>query len=73
MLERRHWPTLEAENQAELLAYLGSASCAERYHSPAITWVITGVDSNDYNGVIWARLSAAEVEHRVPSLVQQFR
>jgi ribosomal protein S18 acetylase RimI-like enzyme len=73
MLERRHWPALEAENQAELLAYLGTASCAERYHSPEITWVITGVDSNDYNGVIWARLNTAEVEHRLPSLVQQFR
>ena len=50
MLDRHHWPSLEAENQAELLAYLGTASCAESYHSAEITWVITGVDSNDYNG-----------------------
>lgn len=73
MLDRHHWPYLEAKNQAELLAYLGSASCAESYHSAEITWVITGVDSNDYNGVLWARLSAVEADHHVPALIQQFR
>ena len=73
VLERDHWPSLEAENQAELLAYLGTASCAQSYRSAAITWVITGVDSNDYNGVLWARLSATQADHHLPSLVQQFR
>jgi ribosomal protein S18 acetylase RimI-like enzyme len=35
--------------------------------------VMTGVDSNDYNGVLWARLSAGEAEQVVPALVEQFR
>ena len=73
MLERDQWPYLEAENQAELLAYLGSAACAESYHSAEITWVVTGVDSNDYNGVLWSRMSAGEADHHVPALVQHFR
>lgn len=73
MWERHDWPYLEAENQAELLAYLGTASCAERYASADISWVITGVQSNDYNGVLWARLSSAAANHVVPTLVQQFR
>ena len=52
MLDRQQWPYLEAENQTELLAYLGTASCAASHRAANITWVITGVDSNDYNGVI---------------------
>jgi ribosomal protein S18 acetylase RimI-like enzyme len=67
------WPYLEAENQAELLAYLGTASCAEGFHSHNITWTITGVDSNDYNGVVWTRLTPEEADHTVPALVDRFR
>ena len=49
MLDRHHWPYLEAENQAELLAYLGTASCVQSDYAANITWIITGVNSNDYN------------------------
>src|SRR5688572_14250620 len=62
MLERAVWPLLETENQAEMLAYLGTASCAQSVYSPGVSWVMTGVDSNDYNGVLWARLSADEAD-----------
>ncbi|HVG38352.1 MAG TPA: GNAT family N-acetyltransferase [Pyrinomonadaceae bacterium] len=74
MLDRRqYWPHLEAENQAELLAHLGTASCAASHHSAAITWVMTGVDSNDYNGVLHARLTPAQADRQVPALVEMFR
>ena len=62
MYDRRMWPYLEAANQAELLAYLGTSALAESYFAQDITWVITGVASNDYNGVLWARLTSAEDE-----------
>ena len=73
MLAKHMWPHLEAENQAELLAYLGTASCVESFHSPSITWTITGVDANDYNGVLWTRLTSEEADHTVPALVERFR
>lgn len=72
MLEHDQWPYLEAENQAELLAHLGTATCAEGVSSASITWVITGVDSNDYNGVVWTRLSPVEADQLVPKLVETF-
>jgi len=72
MVEHDQWPYLEAENQAELLAYLGTATCAESASTANITWVITGVDSNDYNGVVWTRLSPVEADQLVPKLVEMF-
>ena len=69
MYDRRMWPYLEAANQAELLAYLGTSALAESYFAQGITWVITGVASNDYNGVLWARLTSAEADARVPKIV----
>jgi ribosomal protein S18 acetylase RimI-like enzyme len=72
MLQHDQWPHLEPENQAELLAYLGTATCAESVSTATITWVITGVDSNDYNGVVWTRLSPAEADQLVPKLVEMF-
>jgi ribosomal protein S18 acetylase RimI-like enzyme len=73
MLDRQDWPNLDAENQAELLAYLGTATCATSHYAAHVTWVITHVDSNDYNGVIWARFSPAEAEYSIPQLVNYFR
>lgn len=72
-IDRKQWPALETENQAELLAYLGTAACAESFRAAHLSWVITGVDSNDYNGVIWARLDDDQADQLVPALVQQFR
>jgi GNAT superfamily N-acetyltransferase len=64
---------LVADNQAELLAYLGTAGCATSHRGPDITWVVTGVHADDYNGVVQTRLSAADADIQVPLLVQQFR
>ena len=72
-VQRDEWPLLEAENQAEMLAYLGTSSCATSHRAADLTWVVTGVPAADYNGVLWTRLSAADADAQVPSLVQQFR
>jgi hypothetical protein len=72
MYDGHLWPYLEAANQAELLAYLGTSALAESHFAQDITWVITGVDSNDYNGVLWARLTSAEADARVARIVDHF-
>jgi GNAT superfamily N-acetyltransferase len=73
MLDKTEWPLVRAENDAELLAYVGTRSGLESYRAGNISWVITGVPSGDYNGVIWARLSEEEAELQVPLLVDRFR
>lgn len=56
-----------------MLAYLGTGRCLESYLASNITWVITGVNSNACNGVIWARLTDEEADGLVPTLVERFR
>jgi GNAT superfamily N-acetyltransferase len=73
MLDRAHWPSAEADNLAELLAYLGTGACLESYRAANVTWVITGVAATEYNGVVWARLTEAEADQLVPVLVERFR
>ena len=73
MLDKTEWPLVQAENDAELLAYVGTRSGLESYRAGNISWVITGVPSGDYNGVMWARLSDEEAELQVPLLVDRFR
>jgi GNAT superfamily N-acetyltransferase len=72
-MQRQDWPSIEAENGAELLAYLGTAACATSHRAADLTWVVTGVAAPDYNGVLWARLSKEDADDQVPALVQQFR
>lgn len=72
-MEREEWPFLEAENQAEFLAYLGTSPCATSHRAADLTWVVTGVPAADYNGVLWTRLSTPDADTQVPALVQQFR
>ena len=38
-----------------------------------VTWVITGVLSNDYNGVRWARLPPATANDLITSTIDRFR
>ncbi len=64
---------LEAENQAERLAYLGTAACATSHRATDLTWVVTGVPAADHNGVFWTRLSTADADTQVPALAQQFQ
>jgi GNAT superfamily N-acetyltransferase len=70
---RDEWPFVEADNHAERLAYLGTSTLATSHRGTDLTWVVTGVPAEDYNGVVWARLTAADADIQVPLLVQQFR
>jgi GNAT superfamily N-acetyltransferase len=70
---RDDWPAVEADNHAERLAYLGSSTLATSHRGTDLTWVVTGVPAEDYNGVVWARLTGADADIQVPFLVQQFR
>jgi ribosomal protein S18 acetylase RimI-like enzyme len=67
------WSELAAENEAELLAYLGSAAGATSQRSADLTWVVTGVNHEAYNGVVWTQLSPNAADMQVPALVEQFR
>jgi len=67
------WSELAAENEAEMVAYLGTASGATSQRATDLTWVVTGVDHETYNGVLWTRLSPAAADIQVPFLVEQFR
>lgn len=67
------WPQLTAENDAELLAHLGTADGVTSHRAADLTWVVTGLDSDMYNGVVWTRLSARQADEQVPALVEQFR
>ena len=73
MIDKSLWPQLEAENQAEMLAFFGTAAFARSHLSEDVSWVLTGVDSNDYNGVVSARLEPGQADSLVPALVQKFR
>lgn len=70
---RNDWPQLAAANEAELLAHLGTAACATSHRAADLTWVVTGVAVETYNGVIWTRLSPTDADEQVPALVDQFR
>ncbi len=70
---RDEWPFVEADNHAERLAYLGTSTLATSHRGTDLTWVVTGVPSEDYNGVVWTRLTASDADIQVPLLVQQFR
>jgi len=67
------WSELAAENEAELLAYLGTAAGATSHRSADLTWVVTGVNNENYNGVVWTNLSPASADNQVQALVEQFR
>jgi len=70
---RDAWPLLQADNQAERLAYLGTSAFATSHRGTDLTWVVTGVPSDDDNGVVWTRLTAEDADIQVPLLVEQFR
>ena len=73
MPDPSQWPAAEAANRAELLAYAGTGSCLESYRATNIAWIITGVPADDYNGVIWARLTDEEADLLPSILVDRFR
>jgi predicted GNAT family acetyltransferase len=71
--DRQRWPEIESANAVELLLHLGKSPLAERYISDEIAWVITDVDSNDYNGVCWARLPDDSADRIIADTLNRFR
>ncbi len=69
----RGWSELAAENEAERLAHLGMAAPATSHRAADLTWVVTGLPTEEANGVIWTRLSPDAADAQVPALVEQFR
>jgi hypothetical protein len=63
------WAWREAANQAALLVYLGRSPLAQGEADEQVTWIVTGVDSNDYNGVVYARFDAVSADARIPEIV----
>ncbi len=51
MADHPPWAALEADNLSEMLAYFGTAPVAASHLAADLTWVITGVDVNAYNGL----------------------
>ncbi len=70
---RDDWPQLASANETELLAHLGTAACATSHRAADLTWVVTGVAIDTWNGVFWTRLPPADADAQVPALVDQFR
>ncbi len=72
-IDRQLWPQLEGENWVELLAYLGTSPLAESSFADNLTWVITGVHDNTYNGVLRTRLAAASADRAIVEVLERFR
>ena len=43
-----------------MLVYFGSSPLAEKHLTEELAWVMTGVLSNDYNGVAWCQMAPAD-------------
>lgn len=57
----------------EMLAYFATSPCAQSQLTDGLAWVITGVFSNDYNGVAWARLDEANADQMIEEVLERFR
>lgn len=67
-----NWSELEASNRGEMLAYFGTSYLAEKYITNELAWVITGVSSNDYNGVAWCRLEGENASQIIEETLKRF-
>jgi GNAT superfamily N-acetyltransferase len=72
-IDRQLWPQLEDENWVELLAYLGTSPLAESSFADDLTWVVTGVHDNTYNGVLRTRLADTDVDRAIAEMPELFR
>lgn len=72
MTNSQHWSELEAANRIEMLVYLGISPLAEKHLTDELAWVITGVLSNDYNGVAWFRLTETQVNPVIAEILGRF-
>ena len=69
----QRWPELEEANQAELLAYFATSPIAKSQVAGDLTWVMSGVDNNTYNGVFGSRLPDAQADQVIGEVVERFR
>jgi GNAT superfamily N-acetyltransferase len=67
------WPQLELENAQEYLAYLGTSPLVESHRADDLTWVITGIADNTFNGVAWTHLTESTAAAQIPDILQHFR
>jgi len=67
-----NWSKLEESNRKEMLVYFGSSPLAEKYITNELAWVITGVSSNDYNGVAWCRLTGENASQVIEETLARF-
>jgi ribosomal protein S18 acetylase RimI-like enzyme len=67
-----NWSDMESANRAEMLTYFGVSSLAQSHISDKLAWVITGVESNDYNGVARCRVAENEVEEVITDTLRRF-
>jgi GNAT superfamily N-acetyltransferase len=72
-IDRQLWPQLEDENWVELLAYLGTSPLAESSFADDLTWVITGVHDNTYNGVVCTRLEDTDADRAITEVLERFQ
>lgn len=71
MINLEYLSKLEAANCGEMLMYLGRSPLAQRQINEEIAWVVTGVQSNDYNGVAYTRAISPRVEQLVTETLER--
>jgi hypothetical protein len=72
MIHSQSWSDLETANRTEMLVYLGTSPLAEKQLTDELSWVITGVLSNDYNGVAWFRLVQSKANPVITEILEHF-
>jgi len=72
MITPQHWSELEAANRTEMLVYFGTSPLAEKHLTNELAWVITGVLSNDYNGVAWFRSAKPNINPIIAEILGRF-
>lgn len=67
-----NWSDAESANRAEMLAYFARSPMVQSHISDKLAWVITGVESNDYNGVAGCRVAENEIEDVITDTLRRF-
>lgn len=67
------WARLETDNQQEMLAYFGTSPLAQTVHNDCLHWVITGVPSNDYNGILSTTLMDSTADQAIEQILTHFQ
>lgn len=67
------WARLEVSNQQEMLTYFGTSPLAQAVHNHSLHWVITGVPSNDYNGILSTTLTDSTADQTIEQILTHFQ